>query len=418
MSKAHLPLDDYYWHEVPRPGGTSHIAFEEYSAYIWSLERRLLRVGELGTRCLQLGDNQTQVGAHAKGRSSSVALNRYCRQDCALQVAGDLVALELWLPSKENPSDRASRIYAERHRRAAARLRAEEEYQGHDGGMLQLPRELVNHVYVFVHLFSGPRRPQDLEEWVRRLAWEEGYDCAVISYDPLVDEKCDILCNTQFSMLRKLAYTGRIDGEHGGPVCATYSRLRHLPGGPPPLRSRRRPFGLPNLSARNRELLRKGSEFCSSTDGYRGGRHTFHRAPRGSTWGLPVYLGDTAVGTPGGSGRYHDYDTPVYVWRYHTQGDRDRRQRAGTSQASSSLLPSLSFRKVSGAGSRCFLVKSYSHLPARALPPACRLAHQRLHCTLTYCYGAIWCSRRAGIFWRAGTPSDGFSEGSAGSAFA
>ena len=58
--------------------------------------------------------------------------------------------------------------------------------------MLHLPRELVNHVYVFVHLFSGPRRPGDLEEWVRRLAWEMGYDAVVISFDPLVSEKIDI----------------------------------------------------------------------------------------------------------------------------------------------------------------------------------------------------------------------------------
>ena len=104
MSKAHLPLSQYGWSEVPRPGWTSHIALAEYGAYCWSLERRRLRVGELGTRCLMLGDNQTQVGAHGKGRSSSRALNSYCRRDCALQVAEDVVALELSLPSGKSPS--------------------------------------------------------------------------------------------------------------------------------------------------------------------------------------------------------------------------------------------------------------------------------------------------------------------------
>ena len=160
-----------------------------------------------------------------------------------------------------NPPDAPSRVYAERHKRVVARARAVDEFQGRGEGMLHLPRELVNHVYVFVHLFSGPRRPGDLEEWVRRLAWEEGFDAAVISFDPLVSEKFDILSNTQYSMIRKLAYTGRIDGEHGGPVCATWSRLRHLPGGPPPLRSRRRPFGLPGLSARNGSRFAGGQSF-------------------------------------------------------------------------------------------------------------------------------------------------------------
>ena len=41
---------------------------------------------------------------------------------------------------------------------------------------------------------------------------EQGFDCVVILYDPLIFETYDILNNTQFSMIRKLAYSGRVDG--------------------------------------------------------------------------------------------------------------------------------------------------------------------------------------------------------------
>ena len=201
-----------------------------------------------------LGDNQTQVGAHAKGGSSSRVLNHYCRRDCSLQIAGDMVAMELWLPSGDNPSDRPSRVYAARQKAARQKLAAEAEFSRQDSGTLHLPRELLVHVYVFIHLFFGPRRPGDLEEWVRRLCAERGFDCVAISYDPLISEKCDILNNTQFSMIRKLAYSGRVDGEHGGSVCATWSRLRHSPGGAPPLRSAANPLDFPGCHPKTKKV--------------------------------------------------------------------------------------------------------------------------------------------------------------------
>ena len=193
-------------------------------------------------------------------------------------------------------------VFGELAKKAARqKLAAEAEFIRQDSGTLHLPRELLVHVYVFIHLFSGPRRPGDFEEWVRRLCAERGFDCVVISYDPLISEKFDILSNAQFSMIRKLAYSGRVDGEHGGPVCATWSRLRHLPGGPPPLRSRRQPFWLPGLSSKNKESLRRGSEFflrqmdiCEGVFRFFGHTHsTEHpKDPKGkypSIWATPQW---------------------------------------------------------------------------------------------------------------------------------
>ena len=121
MSKASLPLKDHRWYEVPKPGGYSHIALEECAAHMWALERRILRSGETSKRIVHLGDNATQVGAHAKGGSSSRALDLQCRKDMALQIAGNIDCFELWVGSTDNPSDRPSRIYAGRRDGGPAR---------------------------------------------------------------------------------------------------------------------------------------------------------------------------------------------------------------------------------------------------------------------------------------------------------
>ena len=74
----------------------------------------------------------------------------------------------------------------------------------HKNGITLMPRELTIHVFVFLGLFSGPRRPGDLECWIRQLCYEEGFHCVVVSYDPFVNTLFDILDNNQFSMLRKI----------------------------------------------------------------------------------------------------------------------------------------------------------------------------------------------------------------------
>ena len=124
-----------------------------------------------------------------------------------------------------------------------------------------------------------------------QVIWSAGLDnfvlktasCVVISFDPFVNKLFDILDNKQFSMIRKLCYSGRTDSLHGGPVCATWSKLRYCGAGPPPLRSRKRPYGLPVLSAKNMFSLLKGTEFflrhldcCEGVA--RTGGDTHHRA--------------------------------------------------------------------------------------------------------------------------------------------
>ena len=300
MSKASLPIDDFWWYEVPKPGGFSHIALEEYAAHNWSLERRIQRANETSKRVVHLGDNTTQVGAHAKGRSSSRALNCQCRRDMSLQIGGNIVCFELWVASGDNPSDRASRVYAGRRDGRAARVESISEFVPTDRGLTLLPKEIIVHCFVFIHLFSGPRRDGDIECWVRQLCAEVGVMCCVVSFDPLSHSACNILDNIQFSMLRKAAYSGGVHGAHGGPVCATWSKLRYLGAGPPPLRSRERPFGLPHLSPSNQAKTIQGTEFflrhidvCNGVELNHGTHSTEHPIdPKGrfpSIWASPQW---------------------------------------------------------------------------------------------------------------------------------
>ena len=119
MQLVDFPTDRYFWHTVPRPGGTSHISVEEYRAFNWSVESHIHRVGEMNMRCVHMGHNTTQVGAHAKGRSSSRQLNHYCRQDCSIQIAGNIIPFVLWVPSARNPTDEPSSKYGIRAARRA-----------------------------------------------------------------------------------------------------------------------------------------------------------------------------------------------------------------------------------------------------------------------------------------------------------
>ena len=107
-----LPLHRYYWHEVAKPGSYRHICLEESDAFVWALTERFHRTDELGHQCLHLGDNSAQVFAKAKGRSPNYLMNVRCRRVLALELLGDLVTFELYVPSAKNPSDKASRRFA------------------------------------------------------------------------------------------------------------------------------------------------------------------------------------------------------------------------------------------------------------------------------------------------------------------
>jgi hypothetical protein len=100
LQRVKLPLHEYFWFEVARPGFFRHIIYEEFAAMEWSLESRILR-GEHDMRVSQVGDKSSAIGAWAKGRSSVWAMNAFCKRVASLQLAANLRAF--WLYSRQNP---------------------------------------------------------------------------------------------------------------------------------------------------------------------------------------------------------------------------------------------------------------------------------------------------------------------------
>lgn len=102
----------------------------------------------------------------------------------------------------------------------------------------------------FVHLFSGPR--DVLKEALEAEAKKEGLKVAVESYDKMDTKGHDLAADHPFLDLVDTAE--EIDGYHSGFPCGSFSAVRCREGGPPPVRSREWPYGLPsNSEAQQRE---------------------------------------------------------------------------------------------------------------------------------------------------------------------
>ena len=115
----------------------------------------------------------------------------------------------------------------------------------------QLPKQLkpkAVRTYRFLHLFSGHRHAQDLEFFLRVGGARRGWLVIVKSVDLAYGNECNLALDEVVGQLREEAIYGLYDGMHTGPPCSTWSAVRWRPGGPPPLRSRDYPWGLPDLS--------------------------------------------------------------------------------------------------------------------------------------------------------------------------
>ena len=110
-------------------------------------------------------------------------------------------------------------------------------------------RRLAKANQVVIHLFSG----QDCKFWERRLSSKT---TEVLCIDLLCAAKANLLDNSIFSFLLRLAATGRVKAILGGPPCRTVSALRYQQdGGPGVVRSDSHPYGLPTASPSERELV-------------------------------------------------------------------------------------------------------------------------------------------------------------------
>ena len=101
-------------------------------------------------------------------------------------------------------------------------------------------------VYHFLHMFSGVQRDKDLEWYLTRIGAAAGFRVVTESLDLAYGDQNDLSLDETVERLRhrKPAFSGA----HNGSPCSTWSRVRYRPGGPPPLRSREFPWGLPKNS--------------------------------------------------------------------------------------------------------------------------------------------------------------------------
>ncbi len=113
--------------------------------------------------------------------------------------------------------------------------------------------------FVVLHLFSGPRRHGDVEHHLRREMQDKGLQVVVVSVDLDADARWDLSDPLCFHELLQMIHQGLIDGLIGGPPCATWSRLRFLPGGPRPVRTRSHPWGLSGLTRAERSRVREAN---------------------------------------------------------------------------------------------------------------------------------------------------------------
>lgn len=115
--------------------------------------------------------------------------------------------------------------------------------------------------FLFVHFFSGFRRPGDLQECI------ESHDivgrdhvfclsvdlCLAKQHSDLTDD------NTKKFWIEKMK-SGQVIGVGGGPSCETWSAARHASNGPPPVRSFDCPWGLSGLSRRQWQQVLTGTK--------------------------------------------------------------------------------------------------------------------------------------------------------------
>lgn len=101
-ARVPLPLETMWWHRVGRPGCWQRINLEEAKALRWPVTQRAKMLGETNARCLHTVDNASCVGATAKGRSSSWALDgeleNYARLLLHASLAGGIDAAYVALP--------------------------------------------------------------------------------------------------------------------------------------------------------------------------------------------------------------------------------------------------------------------------------------------------------------------------------
>ena len=110
-------------------------------------------------------------------------------------------------------------------------------------------------VFRFLNLFAGHRRQHDLEHYLRLGGAKRGWLVLVKNVDLGYGKEHDLGSETVVRSLLIQIEMGLYDGIHTQPPCSTWSVVRWRPDGPPPVRSRDRPWGMEGLSKHLTKLV-------------------------------------------------------------------------------------------------------------------------------------------------------------------
>ena len=136
--------------------------------------------------------------------------------------------------------------------------------EGHLGifrsdGLPRMYAQVTIRSRIFLHMFSGFRRRQDLQEQLEAMRVDgEMIHCVSIDIC-LAREHCNLLEGSTLGFWKTKMRDGWIVGLGGGPPCETFTAARLEPGGPPPLRSFDEPHGLPSLTAKQWQQVATGT---------------------------------------------------------------------------------------------------------------------------------------------------------------
>ena len=92
---------------------SEHITIKEGRALFTGMRRAILRsnTASLNRRHLYFVDNTGVVGAFTRGRSTNATLNSLIRRTAALEMATGATHDLIWVPTRFQPADRASRVH-------------------------------------------------------------------------------------------------------------------------------------------------------------------------------------------------------------------------------------------------------------------------------------------------------------------
>ena len=240
-----------------------------------------------GKRLMLFTDSMVCLGAFSKGRSSSAGVLHICRRQAALTLAFNIKTYWRHIETDRNHMDgpsrggplgvmaksrpeqavRGPRFWIEDANQRFEKIVEDGSSEPH-GPMLpesgahpvmldKLTRIRAPRIqlYRFLHIYSGHRREGDLEDEITRWFVQDGKLCLVTLVDLGFGDSQDMTKKENVDRYLAQAKSGYYDGGHGGPPCALWSRVRFLPGGPPPVRSREHLWGLPNLCAKMRKKV-------------------------------------------------------------------------------------------------------------------------------------------------------------------